>query len=147
MAYAHAVGTLIPRLLAGRKCACLFLGQSGSGKTHAAFGSYGVLSDFHSRGEEEWGAAPRASRQLFDTLGETVGAAGPLELAISWYEVRGTHVTDLLAASSPAVGGKGEDGRKLPASTGEAEADGTDEATAKKAVKKFPASSSLHGTL
>ena len=101
VAYAHGAGTLVPRLLAGRRCACLFLGQSGSGKTHAAFGSPALLADFHSHNDLEWGAAPRASRQLFDTLGEAIGAAGPLELSITWYEVRqGNQVVDLLAATT-----------------------------------------------
>ena len=72
----------------------------GSGKTHAAFGSGPALADLYSNGEEEWGAAPRVSRELFDTLGEAVGAAGPLELSVSWYEVRSKGVVvDLLRPS------------------------------------------------
>ena len=110
VAYAHGAGTLVPRLLAGRRCAALFVGQSGSGKTHAAFGSPAVLADFRSRGDDEWGAAPRASRQLFDTLGETIGAAGPLELSVTWYEVRGSQLTDLLRPE-PHEATPGRDGR------------------------------------
>ena len=72
VAYEHGCGTLVPRLLAGRRCAALFLGQSGTGKSHAAFGSAAVLDDFTSQGDTDWGAAPRASRQIFDTLGEAV---------------------------------------------------------------------------
>ena len=98
VAYAHGVGTLIPRLLAGRRCACIFLGQSGAGKTHAAFGTPALLTNSFSfqSSDEEWGAAPRASRQLFEMLGEAIGAAGPLELSLTWYEVNGEHIRDLL---------------------------------------------------
>ena len=53
-------------------------------------------ADLTSYGEDELGAAPRASRQLFETLGENIGAAGPLELSVTWYEVRGAKVPTCL---------------------------------------------------
>ena len=131
-AYLHGVGTLIPRLLAGRKCAVLFLGQSGSGKTHTAFGTHAVLRDFRARGEEEWGAAPRASRQLFDRLGVAIGAAGPIELSVSWYEVRGKRVVDLLrmddagveAEASATDSGRAVDGRAFSTSAADDDSNG-----------------------
>ena len=101
-AYEHGAGTLVPRLLAGRCCAALFVGATGAGKTYAAFGSPNVLADFTRGDDEEWGAAPRASRQLFDTLGEAIGPAGPLELSVTWYEVRGSQLDDLLRATDLA---------------------------------------------
>ena len=81
VAYMHGAASLLPRLLAGRKCAALFLGPAAAGKTHTAFGSPAALDGFGSggaKGDDEWGAAPRASRQIFESLGEVVGAAGPL---------------------------------------------------------------------
>ena len=52
--YSHTVAHLLPRLLAGRRCAAIFLGQPASGKTHTAYGTPQMLDDFRSC------AAPRA---------------------------------------------------------------------------------------
>jgi hypothetical protein len=112
VAYSYGVAHLVPRLLAGRRCAVLFVGPSAAGKSHTAFGSPAALEALAysgERGDDAWGAAPRASREIFEALGESVGAAGPLELSVSWYEVRGELIVDLLrAVDAPTTAPMGE---------------------------------------
>ena len=112
VAYSYGVAHLVPRLLAGRRCAVLFVGPSAAGKSHTAFGSPAALEALAysgERGDDAWGAAPRASREIFEALGESVGAAGPLELSVSWYEVRGEQIVDLLrAVDAPTTAPMGE---------------------------------------
>ena len=102
-AYEHGAAQLLPRLLAGGRAAMLYAGQAGAGKTHTCFGSRAVLTNLHAAPAEEWGAAPRLTKQLFEALGEAAGAGGPLELRVSWLELCGTRLRDLL----------GESGREL----------------------------------
>ena len=110
-AYVHTVRPLLPRFLGGARCAVLFCGASGTGKTHSAFGTASVLSNLAAAADSEWGVAPRASRDLFETLGEAVGAGGELQVSVSWLEVRGDQCYDLLDGGkllrlreSPALG-------------------------------------------
>jgi hypothetical protein len=99
-AYEHGAAQLLPRLLAGGRAAMLYVGQAGAGKTHTCFGSSAVLTNLHAAPADEWGAAPRLAKQLFEALGEAAGAGGPLELRVSWLELCGTRLRDLLGDSS-----------------------------------------------
>ena len=99
-AYEHGAAQLLPRLLAGGRAAMLYVGQAGAGKTHTCFGSSAVLTNLHAAPSDEWGAAPRLAKQLFEALGEAAGAGGPLELRVSWLELSGTRLRDLLGDSS-----------------------------------------------
>ena len=99
-AYEHGAAQLLPRLLAGGRAAMLYVGQAGAGKTHTCFGSSAVLTNLHAASADEWGAAPRLAKQLFEALGEAAGAGGPLELRVSWLELCGTRLRDLLGDSS-----------------------------------------------
>ena len=105
--YEHGAGTLVARLLAGRRCAMLFLGAPGAGKTHAAFGASSPLGRLRERADDGWGAAPRATRQVFDLLGEAAGPAGSIEVSVSWVEVRGRELIDLLRSRRHDADGGG----------------------------------------
>ena len=58
-AYVHTVRPLLPRFLGGARCAVLFCGASGTGKTHSAFGTASVLSAWRRRPTRS-GASRRA---------------------------------------------------------------------------------------
>lgn len=107
--YETATMRLVTEFLNGYNATCIVYGQTGSGKTHTMFGPNDAPFDPPREGEgnilpQSWGIVPRTVSEVFlaldyrkDNLNDTVDS----DLFVSYVEIYGNDVTDLLRNGAP----------------------------------------------
>jgi hypothetical protein len=90
---------LIAEFINGFNASCIVYGQTGSGKTHTMYGE----NDFklHEKGviPSTWGVVPRSCHEIFEAIEfrkKNINLTIDAEIAISYIEIFGDSVTDLL---------------------------------------------------
>jgi len=96
---------LVTEFLNGYNATCIVYGQTGSGKTHTMFGSSSVPFNV-SKGNlpESWGIVPRTCSEVFQALDfrkQSINKKIEVEVLVSYVEIYGNDVTDLLRDSAP----------------------------------------------
>lgn len=90
---------LITEFINGYNATCLVYGQTGSGKTFSMFGPHIDEEKAFVNLPDSFGIVPRSVREIFDALEyrrENLGMKIKAEMAISYIEIYGNDVSDLL---------------------------------------------------
>lgn len=102
--YDRAAQRLIMEFLNGVNTSIVCYGQTGSGKTYTMFGPPGKKLK-----KADQGIVPRACLEVLTSMRERRGRGVEVELGMSYVQVFGSEVSDLL--KSGQVVGQGQDGR------------------------------------
>lgn len=103
--YERSTIQLVTEFLNGYNATCIAYGQTGSGKTHTMFGS--SSEPFNVRkGDlpETWGIVPRTCSEVFHALDfrkQSIEKKIDAKVFVSYVEIYGNDVTDLLRDSAP----------------------------------------------
>lgn len=108
--YEHSARRLVMDFLNGFNASVICYGQTGSGKTYSMFGPPGLCSSGVAvTGRSEHGIVPRACEEIFQVLHDRRNNGMDVKLGISYVEVFGSEVSDLLKEGK--VVGQGQEGR------------------------------------
>jgi len=98
-AYETSTMPLITEFINGFNATCIVYGQTGSGKTHTMFGNCDEPFLCSNSNAKDWGIVPRACLELFQALDyRRVHLHKHMEasVSVSYVEIYGNDVTDLL---------------------------------------------------
>lgn len=95
---------LLADFINGCNATCFAFGQTGSGKTYSMFGLEGGFADYGTSIPETWGIIPRTCHEIFKALDfrrRALKHGISADLSVSYIEVFGNEVNDLLNNSKP----------------------------------------------
>jgi len=95
---------LLADFINGCNATCLAFGQTGSGKTYSMFGLESGFADYGTSIPDTWGIIPRTCHEIFKALDfrrRSLNHGISADLSVSYIEVFGNEVNDLLNKSKP----------------------------------------------
>lgn len=120
-AYAAIASQAVASFLNGENAAVMCYGQTGSGKTHTVSGA-DAAAGCSLRLTPRSGLAPRAAREIIDSLARRASRfALEWGLAVSYVEIYGDEVTDLLRGGARVGAWAGVAARAVDAGLAEVE--------------------------
>jgi hypothetical protein len=98
---------LVADVVNGFNATMLVYGQTGSGKTHTMFGPDPAVAGDDTQAQQQQGIVPRACTELLDAIDDRRRRHGiEAELRVSYVEVYGDDVNDLLDGGRPVSSNK-----------------------------------------